>query len=268
MMTLKQKPFNQSYLRLCVKMILVAALVMISACSSSGKRSPETKAEKTERLVTLNIQLGTGYMGEGRYDVALERLNKALSFDPKSAQAHTVIAVLYERIQKTELAETHYKKAVELDPQSGDANNNLGTFLCRQQKYDEANVHFKMAYENPFYKTPVIALTNAGSCSLKNQKPDLAEQYLRAALKQDISYPDALFLLAKIMHQSGRNLKSRAFLQRYESVARLSPDFLWLAYRVEYALNDNKASKGYAFKLKTQYPDSLQTRWLNEVTQQ
>ncbi len=45
-------------------------------------------------------------------------------------------------------------------------NNNYGTYLCQRGKPDEAIKHFLAALDDPFYSTPSIALTNAGSCAL------------------------------------------------------------------------------------------------------
>ena len=49
----------------------------------------------------MHTELGQQYMQQGKLEIALENLNKALSFDPGYVDAHTVIAVLYERIGDT-----------------------------------------------------------------------------------------------------------------------------------------------------------------------
>ncbi len=249
-----------------MRILLFLLLFMgLAGCVSNPERSEDEQAAQQKKLAVLNVQLGSGYMREGRYEVALDRLNKALKYDPASADAHTVLAVLYERIRKPELAEQHYRKAVELQPDNGDAQNNLGTFLCRQQKYDQAEMHFRKAWENPFYKTPAVALTNAGSCAMKAGRSTVAEGYLRQAIQIDGNYPDALFLLARLMHEQGNHFKARAFLQRYEATGQVRPDAYWLGYRIEYALGDLKASQAYAARLRSQFPDARETQLLNKV---
>ncbi len=249
-------------MRIALFLLLVIGL---TGCASNPGRSGDEEDARQKKLAALNVQLGSGYMQEGRYEVALERLNKALQYDPDSANAHTVLAILYERIRKPEQAEQHYRKAVELQPDNGDAQNNLGTFLCRQQKYDQAEAHFRKAWDNPFYKTPAVALTNAGSCALQAGKLQDAEAYLRQALRMDSNYPDALFLLARLMHEQGNHFKARAFLQRYEATGQVRPDAYWLGYRIEYALGDLKASQAYARRLRQQFPEARETRLLNKV---
>ncbi len=244
---------------------LLLAVILLAGCQANPTRAPDEKEANRQKLADLNVQLGAGYMREGRYQVALDRLHKALSYDPKSANAHTVLAVLYERIGQPEKAEQHYRKAVELEPDNAEAQNNLGTFLCRQQKYDQADAHFRKAWENPFYKTPVVALTNAGSCAMKAGRPEMAEGYLRQALRLDQSYPDALYLLARLMHEQGEHFKARAFMQRYEATGQVRPDAYWLAYRIEHALGDLEASQAYARKLRLQFPDARETQLLNKV---
>ncbi len=246
-------------------LLLLLSLIWLAGCQGNPARKQDEQEAQASKLAALNVQLGAGYMREGRYQVALDRLNKALEYDPDSADAHTVLAVLYERIRKPEQAEQHYRKAVELQPDNGEAQNNLGTFLCRQQKFDQAEQHFRQAWNNPFYKTPAVALTNAGSCAMKAGKPEQAERYLRQALRLDGEYPDALFLLARLMHEQGNHFKARAFLQRYEATGQVRPDAYWLGYRIEYALGDLKASKVYAARLRSQFPDARETQLLNKV---
>ncbi len=240
-------------------------LLLLAGCQNNAIRSDDEGELNRKRLAALNVQLGAGYMREGRYDVALERLNKALQYDPKSADAHTVMAVLHERIGQPDEAERYYRKAVDLQPDNGEARNNLGTFLCRQQKFEQAEAHFRAAWTNPFYKTPVVALTNAGSCAMKAGRQEQAERYLRQAVRLDPVFPDALFLLARLLHEQGEHFKARAFMQRYEATGQVRPDAYWLAYRIEHALGDQRASRAYADKLRNQFPDARETQLLNKV---
>ena len=78
----------------------------------------------------VNTSLGQEYMNRGQYEVALEKLTRAIEIDPDYAPAHTVMAVLHERLGQTEDAGKEYLRAVKAAPDNGDVNNNYGVFLC------------------------------------------------------------------------------------------------------------------------------------------
>ena len=104
-------------------------------------------------------------MNQGRLDFALEKFKKALKQNPDSVSAHNAIAVLYEELGETRLAERHYRKAVQLDPKDSLALNNYGQYLCRVGRWKDAERYFNKATRDPLYKTPEVALTNAGICA-------------------------------------------------------------------------------------------------------
>ena len=173
--------------------ILLGCLVisLVAGCATGGGTSsnpatlknPENPKAKAAALYT---ELGQKYMAQGKLEVALENLNKALASDPNYADAHTVIALLYERIGKNTQAEEHYRRAAQLKPNSGNENNNYGAILCTLGRYAESAVYFERAVSDPFYKTPAVALTNAGSCAIKGGQLDAAERDLGTAFEPDL----------------------------------------------------------------------------------
>ena len=92
--------------------------VVLSACSGSGTvndGAPGTDA------ATANMNLGAGYVRQGNYTLAIERLRRALAQNPRLVEAHSTIAFAYDQIGSLEDAETHYLRATQLDPSSGGA---------------------------------------------------------------------------------------------------------------------------------------------------
>ena len=233
---------------------LLAVLILVSACASK-QTDGETNSRKAAES---NTSLGLEYMNRGQYEVALGKLKKAIKEEPDYAPAHTVLAVLYERIGEKDLAGKHYQLAFEADPKNGDVNNNYGVYLCQTGKADQAMGHFMKSLEDPFYSSPAVALTNAGSCALGIGDFTVADEYLRAALKIEPDFPDALLAMARLNLRQQDMLKSRAFMQRYESAARHNPASLLLAYRIATASNDSKAASKYLQMLESSFPESDQ----------
>jgi type IV pilus assembly protein PilF len=230
------------------------SLLLVSACAS--RQSDPDEPSESRKAAEFNTSLGLEYMNRGQYEVALGKLKKAVREQPDYAPAHTVMAILYERIGEEELAGKHYQKAYEADPEDGDVNNNYGTYLCKTGSKAKAIGHFEKALDDPFYSTPAVALTNAGSCGLGAGDLAEADVYLRRALKIEPEFPDALIAMANLNFEKQSYLTARAFIQRYEAVANPSPSSLMLAYRVETALGDEQSAVAYRRVLETLFPES------------
>ncbi len=236
---------------------LFTILLIVSACASTQSDNSNDKSQ-SRKAAESNTALGLEYMNRGQYEVALGKLKKAVKADPGYAPGQTVLAVLYERIGEMDLAGKHYRKAYEADPANGDVNNNYGAYLCKTGEEDKAIEHFLKALEDPFYSSPSVALTNAGSCALGKGDLVLADGYLRSALKIEPDFPDTLMAMIRLNYEQQNYLKSRAFLQRYEAVASHSAASLLLAYKIETASGDAKAAQKYKRSLEANFPKSDQ----------
>lgn len=237
---------------------LILMAVFISGCASKQQEDPYNESN-SRKSVESNTSLGLEYMSRGQYEVALGKLKKAIKEDPDYAPAQTVIAVLYERIGELELAGKHYKKAYEAAPNDGDVNNNYGVYLCNTGREDQATEHFLKALGDPFYSTPAIALTNAGSCELRSGNYAQADEYLRRALKIEPDLPDALLNMSRLSFEQQKYLTARAFMQRYEVSASHTAESLLLAFRTEMASGNSRAANKYKLMLESNFPESEET---------
>lgn len=246
---------------------LITTLFLVSACASSGSTDPDGKSDK-RRAAESNTSLGLEYMNRGQDEVALGKLKKAARDDPTYAPAHTVMAVLYERLGEMSLAGKHYKKAYEIDPTDGDVNNNYGVYLCQSSSGKKAMEHFIIALDDPFYSSPAVALTNAGSCAMEKGDYPTADDMLRRALQIEPDFPDALITMSNLNYLENDYLKSRAFLQRYESVADHRAESLLLAYKVEIASGDPRSANKYKILLESNFPKASQTAEVRRLSRQ
>lgn len=237
---------------------MLLLLLLTAGCATSN--SQKKPASEARRAAEANTSLGLQYMERGQYEVAFGKLKKAIAEDPGYAPGQTVLAVLYEKLGEDALAGKHYQKAYEADPKDGDVNNNYGAYLCRAGKTSEARAHFEKALKDPFYSSPVVAMVNAGNCELEAGNLADAELLLRDALKAEPSNADGLLTMAKLNYQKNSFLLSRAFMQRYESVASHNANSLLLAFNVEIALQDKEASERYLYQLQKDFSDSNQAR--------
>ena len=107
---------------------LVAMVLLLGACTSNKSRFVEQeKGDPAE----VNTQLAIEYMRAGMNEAAMQKFKKALKQNPDLQVAHSSIAILYERLGETALAEKHYRKAYRLNRKDSPTLNNYGQFLCR-----------------------------------------------------------------------------------------------------------------------------------------
>lgn len=233
---------------LCLCLPLIAA-----GCTTSGDTvRPGTEPDLSE-AARINTQLGIEYLRKGEDKLALEKLEKALEQDDDQAMAHSVIAFLYQRRGESELAERHYRKALSRNDEDPLTLNNYGAFLCARGEWRKATRLFVESAGLRSNTTPEDAWANAGTC-LRTRDPAQAEAYLREALKINARHPNALVQMAELTYEKKDFLRARAFLQRYQAVARDTAQTLFLAARTERALGDAIAARTYERRLRTEFP--------------
>ncbi len=239
---------------------IAIALLMLAGCAAGGgasgslPRARKVDAE-AQAAAALQVRLGQGYLTEGELQTARDKLKRALELDPNSVDAHTLMAVLSERINRPKVAEDFYRRAAELKPDDGAVNNNYGAFLCNSGRFEQAKPYFERAIEDPFYATPGVVLTNAGVCAVKAGEIEQAEAYLRQALEFRDGNAIALFELARVHVVKQDYLRARAFLQRYEAGTKtLPPEALELGAVIEERIGDAEAAARYRHRLRSEFP--------------
>lgn len=255
------------------RILLAACLAAaLAACTTTGvDPGPNPRVAKSENAqegARVHTELAQSYMQNGDLQGALTKLNKALSFDPNYVPAHTVMAVLYERIGNQAEAEKHYRRAAALAPDKGDANNNLGAFLCKTGRAAEAAQYFQKAVNDPFYQTPALAWTNAGRCLETSGDVAGAEDDYRKAVALDPQNAEALLQIASLLFQQNDAFRARAFLQRYDGLGQVSPAGLKLGHDIELRLGNKDAARNYSRRLQSQFPDSEQARAVDSTASQ
>ncbi|EQD73253.1 Pilus biogenesis/stability type IV, PilW, partial [mine drainage metagenome] len=203
--------------------LLAAGLLVLGGCASNSDNLHTSSANKALEAAQIHTQLGEAYMQRGNLKGALAKLQLALKFDDSYVPAHTVLAVLYERIGEYGNAEHQYRRVIDLEPKNGSANNNLGAFLCRTGKVEQSLQYFARAAKDPFYQTPYAAYTNAGVCLIKINKLAEAEKQFHDALSIDPKFPEALYQSARVWYLQNNAFRASAYLQRLESLGPAGP---------------------------------------------
>jgi type IV pilus assembly protein PilF len=245
-----------------IQVLLLA--VLLSACGTTSSKPKSDEPSEARKAAETNTSLGRQYIERRQYEIALEKLKRAVAYDKTYAPAHTLLGVLYETLGQVKEAGKEYKLAVEYDPDDGDVNNNYAAYLCNQAEGKRAEEYFQTAFRDPFYATPQVAYANAGICALGLNDLDKAERYLRQSLEYDAEFAAALLPMADLNYRKGTYLPARAFLQRFESVGQEGPSSLLLGYQIELALGNVTAADRYQKDLNDQFPTSAEAAQARE----
>ena len=262
-----------SRLMLRASLLLAVALIAIG-CAKNTLRDDAGDPDVTGNIgsplvgaspADVYIDLSAAYLQEGRLTEAFMNAKKAVIVDPKSSNAHYVLALVYQRLGETGSADASYRDAISRDPRNPAALNAYGQYLCDLGKFDEADGYFRRALKNPLYSTPWLASHNAGTCAEMAGDLVRADQDFRAALQVNPRFAPSLLSMADISFKQTNYLSARAYLQRYAEVAPHTAESLWLGFQTENQLGDRDQMASYGLKLRSKFPDSEQAKYLQTI---
>ncbi|QDV91412.1 lipoprotein NlpI [Phycisphaerae bacterium RAS2] len=156
--------------------------------------------EAESRDVTLWIRVAYSALNSEQFQQALEAAHKAVSIDPMSANAHTVLGHCFEELGLMEQAENAFTRGIELSP-SDPRYVFLGVSKRRLGKDDEAEIAFRSAlWRNGKNEE---AAFNLAVC-LREKSPDEAMSLLKQAVHIAPDYADAYREMSFILGRSGQ----------------------------------------------------------------
>ncbi|WP_043114246.1 type IV pilus biogenesis/stability protein PilW [Solimonas soli] len=224
-------------------------LPTLAACTTAAQRAEQRNAAQ------VNTQLGVNYARQGQYDLAVEKLQRAIEQDGSYAPAHSALAVIYQTRGESAAAEKEYRRALALDDNDSTVKSNFGVLLCERGKPEEARRYFMAVIADTRYPTPEQVWTNAGICA-KKSSPEQAERDFREALRLKPDDRDALAQMAILSYEKQDFLRTRAFLQRYDLKTQATPELLSIAARTEMALGDRDGARDFARRIVQEFPES------------
>ena len=182
------------------------------------------------------LERGRALLEEGNLSEAITALSRAASLDPKLTQAHSLLAVAYDRRGLHDRAEDSYRRAMDVDDRDPQALNNLGYSLylngnyraavdklkkaarlapsdsrilnnlalaqVRLGKYDDAYRNFARA-EGEFQ-----GRANIAAMLIRAGREDKAVEHLEAARKLQPESQNVLRQLAELYEHAGRGEKA------------------------------------------------------------
>lgn len=236
--------------------------VLLAACGTM----PHAQSAN-EEAAGYNVQLGLGYLQENNLQLAKEKLERAEGEAPHDFKVHSAEGLLYERLGDPKRADEEFRTALRYAPKDPDVANNYAVFLCRQNRSQEGVKYFMQAAQNPFYRTPEAAYTNAGVCLRAAHRDDEAKQSFERALTIKPNFAEAAYQLSDLEFERGHLVEARAALTHYTDTYEPTADLLLLGVRIARAQGDRVTAEHYARSLRMDFPTSEQTRALSDLNQ-
>lgn len=251
---------------------LLILAVLLTGCQTTPSKEDQALAqaetETLERKAEVNTRLGIEYLRTGNAEGALDKFDKALAAVPNYGPAFGYMGLAYAQLDKPQEAEKNYLKALNLEPDNAMIRSNYAGFLCAEDRFNQAYDEYNKVMGDKTYDRRVVAMANAGRCA--QREPDMvkAQSFFEQALSLVPTFGVPLLELARIAYTQDDHLKTRAYLQRYFSVAGRSPESVWLALRNERKLKDQVEINRYTFLLKDKFPNSREAQLLRESANQ
>lgn len=252
-------------------MLTLASVLWLTGCAQSlssnsphntpYEQAPMGRETGDVESARVHTELGAEYFRLKRYEVALEEFNTAIERSANYALAYNGLGLVYAAIGDQSRAEEAFKRAIQLQPGNSESHNNYGRYLCDQGKYEASQKEFLQAIKNPLYKTPQVALYNAGVCALRAQQKTQAENFFFQALQVDPLAHASAYQLANLQFSRGEPVLALNTLQNSVNVAP-SPESLFLAVRVCRALQMADDANYYSVQLHKLFPNANETKQL------
>ena len=243
-----------------MRIVMLVTLLWLSGCVSENQGGNFSAEFDQNEAAKTRISLGLTYLKNGNYTQAKMNLDKALSFAPRLADSHYGLAYYYQVVGEVERAREAYETAMSLAPRNADIANSYGAFLCQQGDYEEAKTFFLQAVNSKQYANSAATYENMALCAQSQGQGEDAIEYLNSALKHQPGRAKILFILTEMYVATEQYDLAEQTLRKYEKVARVSPDSLWMAIEIATGKGDILTANGYGDMLLTMYPDSPLTK--------
>lgn len=242
-----------------VRLFAASLLLALSACTVN--EFPDERKGNAVAGARDRVAIAAEYLQSGENDRAMQHLKKAISMDPKSAEAHSLMAILLEREGDPRGADKHYRRAIALKPGFSQAHNNYGVFLFKRGEFRDAATNFDKASADLGYPLRASAFEGLGRSYMRLGDTDKAEAAFLRALRIDAGLPQVNLEMADIAFEKKNLVAARGYYQRFLKLTEKQPQSarsLWLGIRIERRLGDRNALASYELALKRLYPDSAE----------
>jgi len=256
------------------RLLLIPLILMLFGCASNQTYNENSAASQGEIDLEIGkydnspaktfIGLAAAYIQRNDFETALRYADRAIKEDPQNPNSFNVMAIVLQQIGQVNKADENFRKALSISPYEPYINSAYASFLCERKDFDRAKIHFTNSINHPLFTKKYLPMAEIGICALRNERLDLAEEYLRKALQINGKFAPALYNMIDVSVRTENYWSARAYIQRYLEVARHDAKTLYWGIKTEQQLGDKNNLDSYKLLLKNKFPDSKETALLQQ----
>lgn len=234
---------------IAIASILIFSLVDMGCVS--------TTKENQERAI-LHMKIGTGYLTQGQYPMAMAELLKAEQLDPDNPLILNNLGLSYYVRGRVKQAENKFRKAVKLNPEYSDAKNNLARTLIDQEQFKDA-IHILHQVEGDLtYEFQEKTLSNLGMAYFSLGQYGKAEDYLVRSLQIRRQSCTTADYYGRTLLEMKRVEQSAEVLDQAVEFCRMSKfeEPLYFSAMSYFTLGQKEKSRARLEELLKEYPKS------------
>lgn len=237
------------------RVLLIALIASLVGCVNQSS-SREEVTGVPEEVVQRQLELGIGYLRQGAYSRAKEKLNRALEIAPKNAEVHAATALLFQLQGENDLADSHFRSAIKFGPDNAQVRNSYGAFLFAQEQYPEAIEHLTIASENRFYANRATVFENLGRAYQRIGDLENADYAFTRATQLNPEQARSLLELASIRFDQRNYVEAQELYRRHVNVSPKTPKTLLLCVKLSRIFRNPNEEASCAEALEGIFPTS------------
>jgi tetratricopeptide (TPR) repeat protein len=189
------------------------------------------KAISAKPVAPMYYNLGVSLQALGNLEAAADNYRRALSIDPRNANALSNLGAALKLLGQLDAAEESFRKSLALRPHDANAHSNLGIVLQQQGKYGAAIESFRNALAVD--ADHAEAYNNLGNALRDREELDAAVTFLRKAIALKPDYAEAHNNLGNALQDQGKLDEAVA---SFRTALEIEPDYLVVPWNISMAL--------------------------------
>ncbi|OZG74097.1 type IV pilus biogenesis/stability protein PilW [Hahella sp. CCB-MM4] len=249
-------------------MLSFILVTTLSGCVTTVEGPYTAKASKS-KAVEQYVQLGLAYFQNQEFELATEKLSRALEIEPSNSMAHAALGLVYQAQTEPEHAEREFTTALKHDPGYTRGRTYYAAFLFQEGRLKESLEQFKLASQDIRYEARPQVFSNLGLIHVKLGQLDEAIEAYEKALTLRRDQPSVYLSLATLQYQVHNLKKADRYYQTYwnhvrSGTARHTPQSLALGINIARDKKDLNEEASLTLLLKNMYPDSTEYQKIKE----
>lgn len=242
----------------CVVTVMTGLVACTPVVTEIGKGA--TKQLSKDEQVRKLVGAASDYIAQENQQRAKELLRRALEIEPRSPEAHHMLALAFWATGEDELAEQNFKDAISYKSDFTQAHLNYSSFLIQGGKYKEARKQLEAALEDALYDKRSAAFMMYGTVLAHlGELPAAAEAHKRS-LALDRANAQSMVALASIYYQLADFDQALRYYRQFRLNGKQTAPSLLLGIRLAEKTGNSDDKASYELALKNLFPDSPESK--------